>query len=802
LATHFRVSLRGLLVLTAGFSSLTWGAADDAAPEQQRRVIEEVIVTAQKREQSLQDVPVSVSSFDSRFIEELGNVDVGELVQYTPNVKFNNSLGYAPVLTIRGFGTPPLGRGLEPSVGLVIDGVFYGRSSYMNDAFFDMDRLEILRGPQGTLFGKNTIAGLINFTTRNPDFDNSGFVTLGRGKYDTKSIEAGASIALIDEVLAARVSARIQEKDWHVYNTARDEQNSLDDRSGRVKLQWLINNRSDLILNAWKSRQREVGLILQLRKATEKSLSVFREYDPQTEADDFNGTLSMNRDTYSDRDTESANFQYKLDIGDVGIVQGLNMQVIGGWSEMISPYAIDGDFSPIDFIEFGTDEPDAYEQKLLEIQFSGAVPAPFGLGNGIDFLAGIFASKAHHSVSVHQKNGTGIVDYTRAGAFFDPAPSLYIPLPLNVNPSDDGRGETIFAANDVDTDNIAYFAQFDWYLSETISAIIGLRYGEEERDGRISAGRTATTVAAPVVTGQENFDEHIQKTDYDFTPKLTLIWQPAEELTLFATATEGFKSGGIAAGVFNDDNLTFEPETAQAYEIGVKSKLFDGSLMLNATVFKTEYQNLQVRNFDGRSIFVKNAADAETQGLELDFFWLPPVPYLSIGGSAGFVDAKYLNYLCAPAVAGTPTGTGDASCFDESNDPTTTILAPSFQDLSGEPLAFAPEVSGSLYASMNIPLFSTGVNVLLGLDAVHQGEHFIDTDNDPVATQQATTKLNARVGLKSDSDTWSVILNAKNMTGEEEAVLVLDQASLPGNYVSAALSPDPIYNLTVRIAWH
>ncbi len=798
-----KIDRLGAVVSATIFSSSVLAAAgSNTADQSKSRIIEEVFVTAQKKTESLQDVPVSVSSFDRDFIGDLGSTDVGELVQYTPNVKFSTALGYAPVLTIRGFGTPPLGRGLEPSVGLSIDGVFYGRSSYINDAFFDLERMEVLRGPQGTLFGKNTIAGVLNFTTRDPDFDNSGFISTAAASYDTVSVEAGSSFSIIDNVLAGRVSVRYNDRDWHVHNTARDnEQNHVSDLSSRLKLKWFINDSSSLLLNAWQSKQRELGLILQLKKATEKSLAVFREHDPAVEADAYNDTLSMDRDTFSDRDTSSVNLKYALDIGDFGVFSNLSAQVIGGWSEVVSPYAIDGDFSPIDFINFGTDEPDYYEQNLLEIQFTGSLPAPFGLGYGIDFISGAFASQSDHGVSVKQKNGTGIVDYTRAGAFFDPAPSLVIPLPTNVNPSDDGRGETIFASTEVDSQSVAYFAQFDWLLTETVTAIIGLRYGEDQRKGRISAGRSATTVAAPVVTGQENFDEIIEQSGYDFTPKLTLTWEATEELTLFATATQGFKSGGFAAGVFNNDNLTFEPEKADAFEIGVKSKLFGGSLMLNGAVFHTEYSDLQVRNFDGRSIFVKNAANAQTTGVEFDFFWLPPIPYLSIGGSAGFVQAEYIDYLCAPAIAGTPSGSGDPSCYDQSNDPTTTILAPSFQDLSGEPLSFAPEASGSLYSNLQMPISQSGVNLLLGVDLVYQGEHFIDTDNDPVATQEATTKINMRIGLKSDDNTWSIILNGKNITGEEESVLVLDQASLPGNYVAAALPFEPTWNLNLRYEW-
>jgi iron complex outermembrane receptor protein len=770
-----------------------------------RRVIEEVIVTAQKRAENLQDVPVSVSSFDREFMADHGSLDVGELVQYTPNVKFDNSYGTSPVLTIRGFGTPPLGTGLEPSVGLSIDDVFYGRSFYINDASFDLERLEVLRGPQGTLFGKNTIAGVLNFTTRDPDFENSAYIASGTSKINEIRVEGAASMTLLEDVLAMRIALRSRQRDSHLYNTANDEQNEVNDLSGRLKMKWWINETSDLLLNVWASEHSEIGLITQLKRASEKSLLEFRKKDPEVEADEFNGTQSMNRKTFAERDTASVSLKYSKNWEPNTFFSALNTQVVAAWSELSAPYALDGDFSPIDFIDFGSDKPDTYEQTVLELRFGGGMPAPFGIGSGTDFLAGAFFSESESSNSLRQTIGIGTASYAAAGGFFDPGSvtpfGSLIRNPANIpdiDPRTNDQKETLFATNDAETQSAAYFAQFDWYLTETITAVIGLRYGEDSRTGHLTSGTRGLPGASPFVTGQEDFDVILTDSDYDFTPKLTISWNPIDEFNLFATATEGFKSGGFAAGVFNDDNLTFDPESATAYEIGFKSKLFDGSFTLNGSVFYTEYSNLQVRNFDGRSLFVTNAADAQTLGFEFDFFWLPPVPYLSIGGSAGYVDATYNEYLCAPPVAGTSGGTGDESCFGENSGPKGSPTSTSFQDLSGEPLAFAPKVSGSLYSSLNLPIFNTGVNLLLGADALYQGDHFIDTDNDPFAFQEATLKFNARIGVKASNGSWSVILNGKNLTEEEESVLVFDQALIAGNYVSAALPSEAIYQLDFR----
>lgn len=794
---RLRFSLAGLVIL-AQVSLPVLG---------QGRVIEEVIVTAQKRAQNLQDVPISVASFESEFFNDKAITDVGELVQYTPNVKFNNSQGHSPVLTIRGFGTPPLGRGLEPSVGVSIDDVFYGRASYINDTAFDMSRVEVLRGPQGTLFGKNTIAGVFSFTTRDPDFDGGAYINAGVAKYNEKRVEAGASFTLIEDKLAMRIAGRYMDRDSHVYNTARDEQNKVEDRGVRIKLKWFIDETSDLLLNAWASEHREIGLITQIAHASERSRDQFRNEangDPEFEDNPWNNTTSMDSKTFSDRDTTSANVKYTKDFGEVGFANALNMTLIGGVSEFEGPYAIDGDFSPIDFINFGTrdGEPNFYEQEQLELRFTGSLPGPFGIGRGVDFVSGVFASQTEHGSSISQTNGAGFAAYiVGAGGVYDPQSDFSffpsIPLPIETI-EDDGQAETLFAITRVETDSIAYFTQFDWLFNDELTLTLGLRYGEDNRTGNILSGREGLPGAGPITTGQENFDVTLTESDYDFTPKFTVTWEVLEEVTLFATYTEGFKSGGFAAAVFTDDNLTFEPERAKAYEIGVKSKLLGGSLILNGALYYTEYQDLQVRNFDGTQIFVTNAADATTQGLEVDFLWLPPVPYLTLGGSAGFVDATYDEYLCAVPQAGTESGTGHPSCYNEKTGSQDDPLAPSFQDLSGEPLAFAPEVSGSLYASVDMPVFNWGFHLLAGVDALYQGEHFTDTDNDPFSLQEATTKINARLGVKAEDGQWSLVLNAKNLTEERENVLTLDQPLISGNYVYASLPDETSYHLDFR----
>lgn len=784
---------------------------DNAAPPvKNKRVIEEIVVTAQKTEQTLQEVPVSVSVISGELIKNAGASDVGEIVKYAPNVYFNNDAGFLPVLTIRGFGTPPLGTGLEPSVGLIIDDVFYGRSSYANDAAFDIKRVEVLRGPQGTLFGKNTIAGVLSFTTEEPSFETGGRVSVTRAAFGETRLEGGVSFPVIADALAARISFRSRTRDTNLYNTTRREPGHNDEVSARIKTEWLLSDSSKLRFNIWKSEVRTVGLPIQLIKATPDSLAEFRKHDPATEADPFDSRQAIDRKSFSNRETNTVAAKFIQDFGDFGPFEGLQMNVIGGYSEILTDYALDADFSPINFIDFGSLEPDGYQQNQLELRFTSKLPPLFGIGDHMDMIVGAFGNTTKFITSVDQTSYyDGFADYVQAGGYAGASAAGTVnPLvpfvPITAAPATGGV-DHIFAITEGNSKGWALFGQTTWFFSEQWNAVLGLRVSEDRRDGRIASNRDPTTIITPVLAGQENFDTPVSGTDKDFSPKLSLSWLPSSDLTFFGTVTRGFKSGGFASGVFNQQHLTFKPERAQAYELGSKGRFFDSSLQLNAAVYYTKYQDLQVRNFDGRALFVENAADTVSKGVEMDFMWLPPVDGLSVGGSAAFNQANYISYPCAPATAGSAPGSGPAQCQQPTGSGATggNVAVPTaYQDLSGKPLAFAPRVNGSLYANWLFTILpSRGIALLVGADAFHEGGKFLDTDNDPNTYQKAVTKFNARLGLKSDAQHWSAILNVKNLTGEKDLFLVLDELMINGNYVGGANPSKPYASLELRYDW-
>ena len=312
------------------------------------RVLEEVIVTAQQRAQTLQEVPMSVSALSGDLAAEAAIVDAQDLVQYTPNVKFTASNPQYSSTMLRGFGSPPLARNIEPSVGLVIDGVSYGRSTFTNDGVFDLERLEVLRGPQGTLFGKNTIAGVLNFTTKAPSFEAGGYVQVAEEDLDGTRYEAAASFPIIDDVLAARISWRKREKYMGLYNTARnDEKEEYKDESIRLRLDYFPYEDLELNLIAFSTDYEGVGNGFQHLHLTDTARATFAERDPQVEDDEFNETRSSNSPTFAERNSDSIALKMNLNTGDFLWFRNGSVNAMTSWARIDTPFLLDTDFSPV-----------------------------------------------------------------------------------------------------------------------------------------------------------------------------------------------------------------------------------------------------------------------------------------------------------------------------------------------------------------------------------------------------------------------------------------------------------------------
>ncbi len=787
--------------------------APPAAPQGGGRVIEEIVVTAQKTEQSLQDVPISVSAIGGDQIRDAAVTEPQELFQYTPNVKFSQGASLIPTINIRGFGSPPLGRNLEPSVGLSIDDVFYGRSTFSADGIFDVDRVEVLRGPQGTLFGKNTVAGVLNFTTAPAAYDPSGFVTVATGSLGERRVEGGVGFGLIDDVLAARVSFRARERDLGMYNTTRDEHGETDDLAGRVKLRWHATDTLTADLNAFVARSRADGTVFELQHASERSLARYRQADPQTEDEPFNGRQSFNEQTYTDRDSYSVALKLDQHLGTLGAIDDVDVQLILAQAEVVTPYRFDTDFSPIDAQSLESDGADRYGQQSFELRATALTPGPFGVGGDMRWIAGVFGMQSESRVSQFSTiNLNGVIDLVLGGASFagrvPTAPEAIsalleqlglpddfsdAPGPIRLIP-DELANEISINRTDVDSRTLALFFQTSWALTERLELTLGYRFGRERKHGDQSSrcdNRPVCTALA-IFAGQRDFASTSSRDETERSPKVAVSYAFSDDITGFANVTRGFKSGGYSGPLMSPSRLEYGPESALSYEAGVKSRLFSGSLVLNAAVYRVAFDDLQVNLFDGTNISTINAASAVSQGLEIDWQWLPPLEWLSLAGSLGLSDVSYDRFVCGPATA---EDTDTSPECNPDNDP----RPPPTQDLSGRETPFTPRMTASFTPSVRFPLWPRrNLGGVVGIDVLYQGEQYLDADLDPASFQKATTKINARLGIAPGDRRWSIMFNAKNLGGARERVLFVDQPVLAGNYVTIAVPDEPQYALDLR----
>lgn len=781
---------RGFGLCTRGGASalalcLALGAPANAA---EPRLIEEVLVTANKRLESAQDVPLSISVVDADFVRESGISDVGEITRYIPNVNFDASLALYTTVTIRGFGTPPLGIGFEPSIGLVIDDVPFGRSTFTQDAVFDLERLEVLRGSQGTLFGKNTLGGVFNFHTAAPTDSPEGYISYARKEDVTsESYEMAVSGPLIGDSLLGRIAFRYNDGDTLEFNSTRDEQQTQRDEGVRVKLLWDVNDVLTAKVNLLRAKSRTKGYTQSLSIASERSLRVFREYDPETEADAFDQNTSTDGLTLSDRETAAASMQLIWQTPPFFGLERTQLTSILAWSQVKTPYALDVDYSPVNLVVFnGPPRGNPYSARSIEFRFDATAPSFFGLGNEVDFVVGLFGQQS--KVNVFQDidvDLNGLLAFARAGAIvqnmqlpFDP---FLLGLPIDTSGLIFvGQRERFIAGTSAETTSAALFSQLTWGITDRLNLTLGLRYGEDESEGAsFSAVAEGNSISAGSLQQESFVASDLQRKETNVSPKVAINYELLPDINTYFTAVKGFKAGGFDFAPLNPGSLEYDAESAVTFEVGLKSRLLQGSLVLNMAVFDSQVEDLQIRTFNGVTLVTDNAPESESRGAELDFFWLPPLDGLSIAGSVGYLDAIYKEFPDGPPI------------FTSGQD--------SGQDLAGKPLPYASQWNATLSPRYEFAFF--GIDHLranIRLNVSYNDGRFLDSDIDPNTYQPGTTRVDMGIGLKSEDAGWSLALHAKNLTQVKDSLLILDQPLLPGNYTQTPFPDQTTYVLSAR----
>ncbi len=750
------------------------------------RVIEEIVVTAQKTEQSLSDVPVSVTALQGDFLQDNAIGDLTEASTYVPNVRVETTSPTSPQVFIRGFGTNTFNPSFEPSVGLVQDDLFFARGAYFTESMFDLQRIEVLRGPQGTLFGKNTIAGVFNLVTRGaPNQGTEADLSYQRNEWGDIRIEGGVG-ARLGEAWGARLAVLEDQRHGRLYNTLLNRyEDTLDQSAQRLRLDYAGGSGLTLGAIAQRSEARVNFWPRQLLRLDQDTYDYLVNFDPEVEGDPHNFRTSFDIPGFMNKDSWTVSGSANQDFGAVlGLDQLDTTLVIGGSHMHVNQYQ-DLDTSPADLMRLFGDAED-YEQHSVEWRFSGRKDAPWGWGEGLNFVAGVYGLQADYHIVTGIEAGADLASYALSndglvlisgGAFAGIPFGGLGGVTGSVAPLLNFLGGSIIGEDRYEFDyrqrtrTLAAFGQVTWDLSAQWSVTPGLRYNRETKQiDAIGESQcrskpvTQSCLVELIVGGNDHSTPAggLERTEANLSPKLSVMYRPHDDISLFATWARGYKSGGANAISFTGEDLEYGPETATAMEIGVKSQWLGRTLNLNATAYRMEFDDLQVLAFNGVFFDVTNAGSAYSQGLELDTLWLTPYRPLSISASLGLLDARYEKYPNAPAPV------------DEGLN--------ARQDLARKTLAFAPRVTATLMPTLEYAIGELDFSFSLNLR--HQGEQYTDTDLDQTTFVPAHTIYSARLRVAGGASPWSLTLGCKNLTDERVLNQALDSALFPGVFLA------------------
>jgi iron complex outermembrane recepter protein len=771
-------SLLSLSITTAvGLTAPVMVHADDL-------MLEEIVVTAQKREQSLQDVPISVSAVDGEKMAEAGINNLADLSAYVPNFQQANSpLGQ--VLSIRGISSG-INQGFEQSVVQYVDDIAMGRGPMARMPFMDLERVEILRGPQNVLFGKNSVGGAISITTAKPTEDFEGSVQVEHeNKYGRNEIQTMVSGPL-SETVGARLAIRAVEEDGYFDNTSNgDDEQQKEELTARLTLDWTPTDTFNASLKLehssfdFEGRGEEViaGYDSVSPLFTGMSYGEIGEYLTAATGQDIgyedgtqNRKRQTNNDEYSDNETNQVILTMNWDY------DAFTITSVTGYVDYKLDEDTDLDLSGLESIRAAQQE--KFDQISQEIRFTS--PG----GETVDWIAGAYYQTWDLEYSqqnvIDDENltsalsdvGLGLLAPSAGVTGFNPAASLLTNYGVGAAFLDaTASGRQLYSLKEInntsnirdysgDSDTYSVFGQATWNVSEEFRLTLGARYTLEEKDaersltiydtsgGGLTPAGLETQLVMSGVFGVENHAVEDDRSEESVTGTIIAEWDTSEDLMLYASVSNGFKAGGFDARAGRADDFEYEDETVINYEIGTKAELLGGRAQLNAAIFYTDYKDLQVSQFDGTVGFVVgNAAAARSQGIELDGRIMLTEELLLIGSMA-YLDYEFKEYEGAACPPKTTLDTGAVTC-----------------DLSGEPNTFAPELSASITLDYITPL-SDAFNLHVTMDTSYRSEQYVEATLEPLMEQDSEVNVNARIALEADN--WILALVGKNLTDNDD----------------------------------
>ncbi len=757
------------------------------APPRRGRVVEEIVVTAQKTEQTLQEVPVAVSVVGGDTLRDSGVFGAEGIENLVPNIELDTD-AQAPSIGVRGFSTDSYNVGLEPSVGIIVDDISLGRTEFIPDGLFDISRVEVLRGPQGTLFGKNTIAGVLIFGTGQPEHQRSGSALFTAGEDDQQRMEVVVNQPLTDDLLS-RFSAVSWKNGGEVRNHFLERNELAFDQFGaRLKASYDVSDRLQIRVGGQMADIYTNYPNWQLYDLDPDALDYAQSKDPSTEDNPYNNRTTFDLPGFVDHSTDLLHAAADYQLSD-------NHDLVGiyGHATLENRIRMDFDVSAANLANVNVHH--TYAQDSLELRASGRFSM---LGMDTEYVGGLYAFDSDMAIGVDVALGSDIVEFalTPAGIAALGGPSglpiglLTALLPIPAVDLQDG----IYQFFDQQSQSQAAFGQITLSVTDRIGVILGLRVGKEDKDAVLSVTSRGMGITALVVGADDppntDFREPLRRRETEISPKAGLQFELSDSISTYASWTRGYKGGGFNAVSFNSQNLVFEPERGDSYELGAKMRLLDESLALNTTLYHTIVNNMQVVNFNGVSFDVFNAAKSRLQGFEADATWYTPWEWLSINGALAIARAEYISYPEGPQTAEQSQNCGPTDAPDSEN---------CTQNLTGKTLPKAPNLTASLSPTVSLPL-TTNLGVVLAADISQRGQQYLTLDLDEHGYQKAQTLIGTRISLGPQDETWGLTFRASNLTDVKALSFAADHNLYANSYFATQI-PGRNLSLTLSANW-
>ena len=806
--------------------------AQDAGPapaQQEAKTLDKLVVTAQKREEALQDVPVVVTALSEEILKDTGVRDVKDLQVLVPGLTVTSTQSEAlTTARIRGIGTVGDNAGLESSVGVVIDGVYRPRNGVGFGDLGELERIEVLKGPQGTLFGKNTSAGVINVVTKRPDFEPSAHAELTSGNYSEFGFAAGFNLP-IGEQSALRMYAADRSRDGFIkVNTGVGPRRETDDFNRnfytvRAQYRWDPSDTLTLNLAADVTNRNEdccTGVTI-IRGSTASIIdALVPDSGLAPVADPYAREAWSNRSTGQRIKDRGVSLQADWTTPWFGGATLTSVTAKRKWS---SANGLDFDFSTADLLYRNPTEDDnysAFDTFSQEFRLTGSTDT-------VDWLVGAFYSNEDLDRNEAYRVGAAYEPYLSVALLgrINPILATSPTAPLFLSQASGRPFGTVFlghAAADTYEQNAKSFALFTnntWHASDALDLTLGLRYTSEDKSlssrytnpngglgcasmlanpaqvvaALVARGLTVAqaSAAAPQVVGfsclpwtnvrhnGRHTEQDMSEGEWSGTLKAAYRWN--DHVMTYASAARGYKGGGFnldrvqsntglssgVSGIVPVDDTSFPAEFVDSYELGAKTTWLGGNLLLNATLFHQTYSDFQLNSFLGTSFVVRSIPTVTSRGFDAEVLYQNGG--LFVQGGLTYAKTEY----------------GD----DLLPDPDLVLLP-------GSTASFAPEWSATGSVGYE---FDLGKNLVarMHVGAKYMSEYNTGSDLDPQKLQSGYTTVNARASIGGRDGHWAVELWAQNLTDAEYMQVAFDAPLQTGSW-NAFLGQPRTYGVTLR----